>query len=42
MTNNKTTKERLAILETKMETQIVWLKGVVIAVLASAGINRAM
>ncbi len=42
MTDNKTMRERLAILETKMETQIVWMKGIVIAILASAGINLAV
>ncbi len=39
---NKTIKERLAIIETKLTYLNHWLKAVVIVVLASMGINIAI
>ena len=41
MTNEKTIRERLAIIETKLGAQMNWMKAVIIAVLASVGINLA-
>ncbi len=38
----KTTIERLAILETQMTQQIMWMKGIVVALLANIGINFAI
>ena len=42
MTNGKTIRERIAVLETKLDTQVLWLKGIVMAILASTGINLAI
>ena len=42
MTNNKTIKERLAVIETKLTYINTWVKGIVVAVLASMGINLAV
>ena len=42
MTNNKTIKERLAVIETKLTYLNTWVKGIVVAVLASMGINLAV
>ena len=42
MANNKTIRERLAVLETKMETQITWMKGLLVALIANIGINFAI
>ncbi len=39
MTNGNTIKERLAIIETKVTNLNLWLKGILLAVLASLGIN---
>ena len=42
MTNGKTIKERLAIIETKLSSQTQWMRAIIIAVLGSAGINLAV
>lgn len=42
MTNRKTIKERLAVIETKINYLNQWLKGVVVVVLASMGVNIAV
>ena len=42
MANNKTIKERLAIIETKLTYLNQWLKVVIVAVLASMGIDLAV
>ena len=41
MTETKTIRERLAIIETKLTYLNQWLKGVIIAVVASMGITIA-
>ena len=39
MTNDKTIRERLAIIETKLNYQMNMMKAVIVAVLASIGID---
>ncbi len=38
----KTQIDRLAFLETQMTQQIMWMKGIVVALLANIGINFAI
>ena len=42
MANNKTIGERLAVIETKLNYQMQWMKAIILAVLASTGINIAI
>ena len=39
MTNGNTIRERLVSIETQLKYLNIWMKGVVVAVLASLGIN---
>ena len=42
MSNEKTIKERLAIIETKLIYQTQWLRAIIFVVIGSTGINLAI